>query len=432
MSNKTVTLNFSDGRPSIELPVLDSSMGKPVIDIRALAAHGIYTLDAGFTATASCESGITFIDGEKGLLSHRGYAIEDLAYKSDFLEVCYLLIHGELPTAEQKLAFENNIRHHTMVHDQVITVFRGFRRDAHPMALMIGVTGAMSAFYPDAHDVFDPKIREIAAHRLLGKVPTIAAWAHKYNLGGPFIYPQNHMGYAENFLHMLHATPCESYEVNPVLARALDRIFILHADHEQNASTSTVRLAGSTGATPFACISAGMASLWGPLHGGANEAVLRMLEEIGDVSKIPEIIKRAKDKSNPFRLMGFGHRIYKNFDPRAKVIRETAHEVLNELDMHDEPLFKVALELERIALEDEYFIQKKLYPNVDFYSGIVFRALGIPTSMFTPLFALARTAGWVAQWNEMLSDPAHKIGRPRQRYIGPQLREFVPIEKRGA
>ncbi len=431
MSNKTVTLNFSDGRPSIELPVLDSSMGNPVIDIRTLAAQGVYTLDAGFTATASCESGITFIEGDEGLLSHRGYSIEDLAYKSDFLEVCYLLLYGELPTAEQRHAFENSIRHHSMVHDQVVNVFRGFRRDAHPMALMIGVTGAMSAFYPDAHDVFDPRVRDMAAHRLLAKVSTVAAWAHKYNLGEPFMYPQHRLGYAANFLYMMHATPCEEYEVNPVLARALDRIFILHADHEQNASTSTVRLAGSTGATPFACIAAGMASLWGPLHGGANEAVLKMLEEIGDVSKIPEIIARAKDRSNPFRLMGFGHRIYKNFDPRAKVIRETAHEVLNELDMHDDPLFKVALELERIALEDEYFIEKKLYPNVDFYSGIVFRALGIPSSMFTPLFALARTAGWVAQWSEMLSEPGHKIGRPRQRYIGQKMREYVPIEKRG-
>ncbi len=432
MNNKTVTLNFSDGRPSIELPVLDSTMGNPVIDIRALASQGIYTLDAGFTATASCESGISFIDGDQGLLSHRGYSIEDLAYKADFLEVCYLLIYGELPTLEQKSVFVDSIRHHSMLHDQINNVFRGFRRDAHPMALMIGVTGAMAAFYPEAQDVFDPKIRDLAAHRLLAKVPTVTAWAHKYNKGEPFVYPQHSMGYAENFLHMMHATPCEKYEVNPVLARALDRIFILHADHEQNASTSTVRLAGSTGATPFACIAAGMASLWGPLHGGANEAVLKMLEEIGDVSNIPEIIKRAKDKTNPFRLMGFGHRIYKNFDPRAKVIRETAHEVLNELDMNDDPLFRVAMELERIALEDEYFIEKKLYPNVDFYSGIVFRALGIPPSMFTPMFALARTAGWVAQWAEMLSEPTIKIGRPRQRYIGPQLREFVPIDKRGS
>ncbi len=430
--NNTVTLTFSDGRPSIELPLLESTLGKQVVDVRALAAQGIYTLDPGFTATASCESGLTFIDGEKGLLSHRGYAIEDLAYKSDFMEVCYLLIYGELPTVDQKLEFVNSIRHHSMLHDQVSTVFRGFRRDAHPMALMIGVTGALSAFYPDAHNVFDAKTREIAAHRLLAKVPTITAWAYKYTMGEPFMYPQNRMGYAENFLHMMQATPCEPHEVKPVFARALDRIFILHADHEQNASTSTVRLAGSSGATPFACMAAGMASLWGPLHGGANEAVLKMLEEIGDVSRIPEYIKRAKDKSTGFRLMGFGHRIYKNFDPRANVIRETAHEVLDELDMHDDPQFRIALELERIALEDDYFIQKKLYPNVDFYSGIVFRALGIPAAMFTPIFALARTAGWVAQWSEMLSDPAHKIGRPRQRYTGPRLREFVPVEKRGA
>jgi len=432
MSNKTVTLSFSDGRPSIELPILDSSMGKPVIDIRALAAAGIYTLDPGFTATASCESSISYIDGEQGLLSHRGYAIEDLAYKSDFMEVCYLLLYGELPTAEQKRQFGFIINHHSMLHDQMDNVFRGFRRSAHPMALMIGVTGAMSAFYPEAQDVFDPHAREISAHRLLAKTPTVTAWAYKYTRGEPFMYPQNKLGYAENFLYMMHATPCESYEVNPVLARALDRIFILHADHEQNASTSTVRLAGSSGATPFACMAAGMASLWGPLHGGANEAVLKMLEEIGDVKRIPEFIARAKDKSTGFRLMGFGHRIYKNFDPRANVIRETAHEVLDELDMHDDPQFKIALELERIALEDDYFIQKKLYPNVDFYSGIVFRALGIPPAMFTPIFALARTAGWVAQWSEMLSDPAHKIGRPRQRYMGPQLRDFVPIEKRDA
>lgn len=432
MSNKTVTLTFSDGRPAIELPVLDSAMGKPVIDIRALAAAGVYTLDPGFTATASCESSITYIDGEAGLLSHRGYAIEELAYKSDFIEVCYLLLYGELPTLEQKQQFGYMLSHHSMLHDQMDNVFRGFRRSAHPMALMIGVTGAMSAFYPEAQEVFDPRSREISAHRLLAKIPTVAAWAYKYTRGEPFMYPQNRMGYAENFLYMMHATPCEPYEVNPVLARALDRIFILHADHEQNASTSTVRLAGSSGATPFACMAAGMASLWGPLHGGANEAVLKMLQEIGDVKRIPEFIARAKDKSTGFRLMGFGHRIYKNFDPRAKVIRETAYEVLDELDMRDDPQFKIALELERIALEDDYFIQKKLYPNVDFYSGIVFRALGIPPAMFTPIFALARTAGWVAQWSEMLSDPAHKIGRPRQRYTGPQLREYVPIDKRGA
>jgi citrate synthase len=431
MSNKTVTLTFSDGRAPLELPLLDSSMGKPVIDIRALAAAGIYAFDPGFTATASCESSISFIDGEQGLLSHRGFPIEELAYKSDFVEVCYLLLYGELPTLAQKQHFGYMLSHHSMLHDQMDNVFRGFRRSAHPMALMIGVTGAMSAFYPEAQEVFDARSREISAHRLLAKIPTVAAWAYKYTRGEPFMYPQNRLGYAENFLYMLHATPCDSYVVNPVLARALDRIFILHADHEQNASTSTVRLAGSSGATPFACMAAGMASLWGPLHGGANEAVLRMLEEIGDVSRIPEYIRRAKDKSTGFRLMGFGHRIYKNFDPRAKVIRETAYEVLDELDMRDDPQFRIALELERIALEDEYFIERKLYPNVDFYSGIVFRALGIPPAMFTPIFAVARTAGWVAQWNEMLSDPTHKIGRPRQRYTGSLPREFVPIAQRG-
>jgi citrate synthase len=431
MTQKTVTLNFSDGSPSIELPILEGTLGNPVIDLRGLAGKGHFSLDPGFTATASCQSQITFIDGEQGLLYHGGYPIEQLAYQSDFLEVCYLLLHGELPTAEQKIEFEQNIRRHTMLHDQVSTVFRGFRRDAHPMAVMIGVTGALSAFYPEAQDVFDEAGRMISAHRLIAKVPTIAAWAFKYNVGEPFTYPQNRMGYAANFLHMLHATPCEDYEVKPVLARAMDRIFILHADHEQNASTSTVRLAGSSGATPFACVAAGMASLWGPLHGGANEAVLTMLEEIGDVSRIPEYIKRAKDKSNPFRLMGFGHRIYKNHDPRAKVIRETCYEVLDELDLHDEPRLKIALELERIALQDEYFIEKKLYPNVDFYSGILFRAMGIPPSMFTALFALARTAGWVAQWHEMLSEPNHKIGRPRQLYAGPARRDFVPLEERG-
>jgi citrate synthase len=431
MSNKTVTLTFSDGRPPIELPMLDASMGKPVIDLRPLAARGIYSLDPGFTATASCESAITYIDGEEGLLYHRGYPIEQLAHQSDYLEVCYLLFYGELPTAAQKADFEHSIRYHTMLHDQVNNVFRGFRRDAHPMAVMIGVTGALSAFYPDAHNVLDSKVREIAAHRLLAKVPTITAWAHKYNLGEPFMYPQNRLGYAENFLYMLKATPCEEYVPNPVVARALDRIFILHADHEQNASTSTVRLAGSSGATPFASLAAGMASLWGPLHGGANQAVLEMLAQIGDASRIPEFIKRAKDKSDSFRLMGFGHRVYKNMDPRAKVIRETCYEVLDALDLREDPLFKIALELERIALEDEYFVAKRLYPNVDFYSGIVFRALGIPSELFTPIFALARTAGWLAQWNEMLSEPTHKIGRPRQRYIGQCKREYVPIDQRG-
>jgi citrate synthase len=429
---KTVTLNFSDGTPPIELPVLEGTLGKPVIDVRGLGAHGFFTHDPGFTATSSCTSAITYIDGESGVLYYRGYPIEELAYRSDFIEVCYLLIHGELPTAAQKQAFEHSIRHHSMLHDQMTNVFRGFRRDAHPMAVMISVTGAMSAFYNDAMDIFDARQREIVAHRLIAKVPTIAAWSFKYNEGQPFIYPQNRFSYAENFLHMLFATPCEPYEPNPVLARALDRIFILHADHEQNASTSTVRLAGSSGANPYASIAAGMASLWGPLHGGANEAVLKMLDEIGDVKRIPEFIARAKDKSSGFRLMGFGHRVYKNMDPRARIIRETCHEVLDELDLRDDPQLRIAMELERIALEDEYFIARKLYPNVDFYSGIIFRALGIPPSMFTAMFALARTAGWVAQWNEMLSDPGHKIGRPRQLYTGAARREYVPIEARGA
>ena len=429
---KTATLTFSDGTPSIELPILEGTYGKPVIDLKALAAHGYFTHDPGFTATSSCNSAITYIDGDAGLLYYRGYPIEELAYKSDHMEVSYLLLHGELPTAEQKQTFVNSIRHHTLLHDQMENVFRGFRRDAHPMAVMIGVTGAMSAFYSADMDIFDARQREIVAHRLLAKIPTVAAWAYKYNEGQPFMYPNNRLSYAGNFMHMLFGTPCEPYEPNPVLARALDRIFLLHADHEQNASTSTVRLSGSSGANPYACIAAGMASLWGPLHGGANEAVLKMLDEMGDVSRIPQYIARAKDKSSGFRLMGFGHRVYKNMDPRARIIRETAHEVLEALDLKDNPTFRMAMELERIALEDDYFVGRKLYPNVDFYSGIIFRAMGIPTSMFTVLFALARTAGWVAQWNEMLSDPAHKIGRPRQRYTGHARREYVPIEARRA
>ncbi|HQS83013.1 MAG TPA: citrate synthase [Thiobacillus sp.] len=428
---KTATLTFSDGTPSIELPILEGTYGKPVIDLKALAAQGYFTHDPGFTATSSCNSAITYIDGDEGLLYYRGYPIEELAYKSDHMEVSYLLLHGELPTAAQKAAFVGSIRHHTLLHDQMENVFRGFRRSAHPMAVMIGVTGAMSAFYHEGTDLFDPKHREIVAHRLLAKIPTVAAWAYKFNEGQPFVYPNNRLSYAENFMHMMFSTPCEPYEPNPVLARALDRIFLLHADHEQNASTSTVRLSGSSGANPYACVAAGMASLWGPLHGGANEAVLRMLDEMGDVSRIPEFIARAKDKSSGFRLMGFGHRVYKNMDPRARIIRETAHEVLEALDLKDNPTFRMAMELERIALEDDYFVSKKLYPNVDFYSGIIFRAMGIPTSMFTALFALARTAGWVAQWNEMLSDPAHKIGRPRQRYTGHARRDYVPIDQRG-
>jgi len=429
---KTVTLTFSDGSPSIELPIEQGTYGKPVIDIRTLGAHGYFTHDPGFTATSSCTSDITYIDGDEGLLYYRGYPIEQLAYQSDYMEVSYLLLHGELPTAVQKAAFEQSIRHHSLLHDQMENVFRGFRRSAHPMAVMIGVTGAMSAFYHEGNDLFDPKHREIVAHRLIAKVPTVATWAYKFNEGQPFVYPQNHLSYAENFLHMMFSTPCEPYVPNPVLARALDRIFLLHADHEQNASASTVRLAGSSGANPYACVAAGMASLWGPLHGGANEAVLKMLDDMGDVSRIPEYIKRAKDKSDGFRLMGFGHRVYKNMDPRARIIRETCYEVLDELDLRDDPQFKMAMELERIALEDDYFISRKLYPNVDFYSGIIFRAMGIPPSMFTVMFALARTSGWVAQWNEMLSDPAHKIGRPRQLYTGPARREYVPMDQRGA
>jgi citrate synthase len=419
-----------EGGEEIELPVLSGTMGPDVIDIRTLGRHGVFTYDPGFLSTASCSSAITFIDGERGILLYRGYPIEQLAERCDFIEVCYLLLHGELPTAEQKEVFDRTVRVHTMVHDQVNTFFRGFRRDAHPMAVMVGVVGALSAFYHDSLDVSGPRYREVASFRLLAKVPTIAAMSYKYNVGQPFAYPRNALGYAENFLHMMFSTPCEEYVPNPVLVRALDRIFILHADHEQNASTSTVRLAGSSGANPFACVAAGIASLWGPAHGGANEAVLNMLEEIGDVSNIGKFIARAKDKSDSFRLMGFGHRVYKNFDPRANLMRQTCHEVLDELGMNDDKLFRIALELERIALEDEYFIEKKLYPNVDFYSGIVLRALGIPTNMFTAIFAIARTVGWVAQWNEMIIDPEHRIGRPRQLYRGQERREFIPMDRR--
>lgn len=430
MTQRTAKITFSDSDQVIELPVLKGTLGADVIDTRSLSTHGYFTYDPGFLSTASCASSITYIDGEAGLLYYRGYPIEQLAQHSDFMEVSYLLLYGELPTAQQKADFCNAIRHHTMLHDQMAYFFRGFRRDAHPMAVMVGVVGAMSAFYHDSSDPFDPAQREIAAYRLLAKVPTIAAWSYKYNIGMPFMYPQNKLGFTENFLYMMFATPCDDYEPNPVLTRALDRIFILHADHEQNASTSTVRVAGSSGANPFACIAAGIASLWGPLHGGANEAVLKMLEEIGDVSRIGEVIRRAKDKSNPFRLMGFGHRIYKNMDPRAAIMRQTCHEVLDELGLHDDPLFRIALKLEEIALQDDYFIEKKLYPNVDFYSGIVLRALGIPVSMFTAIFALARTAGWVAQWYEMVSTPGHKIARPRQLYTGHTRRDYLPIELR--
>jgi citrate synthase len=430
MSQRTVTLKFSDSDRTIELPVMSGSLGPDVIDTRALSSQGILTYDPGFMSTASCSSNITFIDGDEGLLYYRGYPIEQLAEQSDFLEVAYLLLNGELPSAEQKAAFDTKIGHQTMLHDQMTTFFRGFRRDTHPMAVMVGVVGAMSAFYRHSSDPFDAAQRESAALRLIAKVPTIAAWSYKYNVGEPFMYPQNRLSFAENFLYMMFATPCEDYQPNPVLARALDRIFILHADHEQNASSSTVRVAGSSGANPFACIAAGIACLWGPLHGGANEATLKMLEEIGDASRIGEYIKRAKDKTDSFRLMGFGHRVYKNMDPRAAIMRQTCHEVLNELGLHDDPLFKLAMELERIALEDDYFIEKRLYPNVDFYSGIVMRAMGIPNSMFTAIFALARTAGWVAQWKEMITSPDYKIARPRQLYSGAVRRDYVPMDQR--
>ncbi|MEP1028391.1 MAG: citrate synthase, partial [Alphaproteobacteria bacterium] len=389
-----------------------------------------FTYDPGFTSTGSCESKITYIDGDAGILLYRGIPIQDLAEHSDFMEVCYLLLYGELPTGQQKGKFEKDITYHTMLHEQIANFFRGFRRDAHPMAVMCGVVGALSAFYHDSTDINDPHHRMIASYRLIAKMPTIAAWAYKYALGQPFIYPRNELSFAENFLHMMYATPCEEYKVSPVLSRAMDRILTLHADHEQNASTSTVRLAGSSGANPFACISAGIASLWGPAHGGANEAVLTMLGEIGHKDNINEYIKKAKDKDDPFRLMGFGHRVYKNMDPRANVMRDSCHEVLEELGIKDEPLLDLAMELERIALEDEYFVSRKLFPNVDFYSGIIFKAMGIPTSMFTVLFAVARTVGWVAQWNEMVEDPSQKIGRPRQLYTGYTERPYVPIDKR--
>ena len=432
MAERTVTLNFSDGRKPIELPVLSGTLGPDVIDIRTLGAHGYFTYDPGFLSTASCDSSITFIDGERGLLYYRGYPIEQLAEYSNFLETSYLLLNGDLPNAVQKEKFLSTVRDHTMLHEQINNFYRGFRRDAHPMAVMVGVVGALSSFYHDSLNIHDPSHREISAYRLLAKVPTIAAWCYKYNIGQPFMYPQNELSYSENFLYMMFATPSQHYVPNPVLSRALDRIFILHADHEQNASTSTVRLAGSSGANPFACIAAGIASLWGPAHGGANEEVLRLLEEIGDVSHIGKYIQRAKDKSDSFRLMGFGHRVYKNMDPRAEVMRTTCHEVLAELGLQDDRLFKVALALEKIALEDEYFIEKKLYPNVDFYSGIVLRALGIPASMFTAVFALARTSGWIAQWNEMIADPGHRIGRPRQLYQGQVRRDYVPLTQRVA
>ena len=414
-----------------ELPVFGGSQGPEVIDIRRLYGDtGVFTYDPGFTSTASCESDITYIDGDAGILLYRGYPIDQLAAKSSFLEVCYLLLYGELPNKDQMGKFNHTITHHTMVHEQLAAFYRGFRRDAHPMAVMCGVVGALSAFYHDSLNVNDPRQRELACVRLVAKIPTIAAMAYRYSTGHPFVYPLNKLGYTENFLRMCFSYPTEEYEVNPVLAKALDTIFILHADHEQNASTSTVRLAGSSGANPFACIAAGIACLWGPAHGGANEAALKMLETIGTVDRIPEFIRRAKDKNDPFRLMGFGHRVYKNYDPRAKAMQIQCHAVLDELGQHDDPLLHVAMELERIALQDEYFVEKKLYPNIDFYSGITLRALGFPVSMFTALFALARTVGWIGQWEEMLEDPHQKIGRPRQLYTGAVPRDYTPIDKR--
>ncbi len=419
----TATLTYKN--KAHELPVFSGTEGPEVVDIRKLYGDAdIFTYDPGFTSTASCESNITFIDGDKGILLYRGYPIDELAEHSNFLEVCYLLLHGELPNKPQMEKFDRAITLHTMVHEQLAAFFRGFRRDAHPMAVMCGVVGALSAFYHDSTDINHPRQREIASHRLIAKMPTIAAMAYKYSIGQPFVYPLNNLGYTDNFLRMAFSVPAEEYKVNKVLSKALDTIFILHADHEQNASTSTVRLAGSSGANPFACIAAGIACLWGPAHGGANEAALAMLEEIGSVDRIPEYVKRAKDKNDNFRLMGFGHRVYKNYDPRAKAMQVQCHAVLDELGVHDDPLLKVAIELERIALQDEYFIEKKLYPNIDFYSGITLRAMGFPVDMFTVLFAVARTVGWIAQWKEMIEDPEQRIGRPRQLYIGPARRDF--------
>ncbi|WP_133470462.1 citrate synthase [Paraglaciecola marina] len=416
------------GDTEVELPILSGTEGNDVIDIRTLGATGYFTHDPGFMATSSCESSITFIDGAKGILLHRGYSIEDLAREADYIEVCYMLLHDKTPTTEEYNDFKNTITRHTLVHDQVNNLFRGFRRDAHPMAMLCGTVGAMSSFYHDDLDISDPEQRLRSGHRLIAKMPTLVAMCYKYNIGQPFVYPRNDLSYAENFLNMMFSVPAEDYKISPAVAKAVDRIFILHADHEQNASTSTVRLAGSSGANPYACIAAGVASLWGPAHGGANEACLTMLEEIGSVDRIPEFIARAKDKADPFRLMGFGHRVYKNFDPRATVMRESCHEVLQELNI-DDPLLNVAMELEKIALSDLYFAEKKLFPNVDFYSGIILKAIGIPTNMFTCIFALARTVGWVSHWHEMLSQPGQKIGRPRQLYTGEAKRPYSKIEK---
>ena len=425
----TATLTVGD--KTIELPILEGTEGPRVIDVRKLYAEtDMFTYDPSYTSTASCDSELTYIDGDVGILRHGGYSIESLCENSSFLEVCYLLLHKELPNKAELTDFETTITNHTMIHEQLRNLYSGFRRDAHPMALLIGVVGAMSAFYHDSTDINDPQQRLIASHRLIAKMPTIAAWAYKYTVGQPFVYPDNEMSYAENFLHMTFSVPAEEYKPSPAIVNAMDKIFILHADHEQNASTSTVRLAGSSGANPFACIASGIATLWGPAHGGANQAVLEMLAQIGDKKNIPEFLERAKDKDDPFRLMGFGHRVYKNYDPRAGVLKASADEVLEEVGAAGDPLLELAQELERIALEDEYFVERKLFPNVDFYSGIIFKAIGFPTSMFTVLFALARTVGWIAQWKEMIEDPGQRIGRPRQLFTGPTEREYPPIDKR--
>ncbi len=428
-TNKVAVLNIP-GKDPIELPILKGTEGNEVVDVRALCSHGYFTYDPGFLSTASCKSKITFIDGQKGILLYRGHPIDQLATKADYLQVCYLLLNGELPNEEEYNNFRRSVTKHTMVHEQIFSLFKAFRRDSHPMAIMCGIAGALSAFYHDDLDIYDPYHRKLTAIRLISKMPTLAAMSYKYSIGQPFMFPKNSLSYAGNFLHMMFATPCEEYIVNPVIEKALDRIFILHADHEQNASTSSVRIAGSSGANPYACIAAGIASLWGPAHGGANEACLRMLELIGSVDKIPEYIERAKDKNDPFRLMGFGHRVYKNYDPRATVMRETCHEVLRELNIQDHPILDIAMELERIALSDPYFIERKLYPNVDFYSGIILNAIGIPTNMFTVIFALARTIGWISHWTEMNEEVGLKIGRPRQIYVGEKYRDVPPLSER--
>ena len=431
-AKRNVTVSIDGSNRTASLPLVSGTMGPDVFDIRKLQNElGVFTFDPGYGGTASCESRITYIDGDEGVLLYRGYPIEQLAEKSDFLEVAYLLLNGDLPNAAEFEDFHQGVTRHTMLHEQIRRFFDGFRRDAHPMAIICGVVGALSAFYHDSLDINDPEQRRISSFRLIAKLPTIAAWAYKYAIGQPFMYPRNDLGYAENFLYMLNAVPAEPWVGNPILSRAMDRILVLHADHEQNASTSTVRLAGSTGANPYACIAAGIAALWGPAHGGANEAVLKMLAEIGSPEKIPEFIAGVKDKNSHVKLMGFGHRVYKNFDPRAKIMQQTCHEVLRELGIKDEPMLDLAIELERIALSDDYFVQRKLYPNVDFYSGIILKAMGIPTSMFTVLFAVARTVGWVSQWKEMIEDPAQRIGRPRQVYMGATQRDYVPVERRG-